>query len=452
MRNLVSNAFKFTPEGGSVRLGCWEFFPFTMRIDDGINADKEKFEPWLYVNGNRIHFAHDHDEFESNPIVPKIEQQSSSSPLSNISSEVSTPITSEAQLLLQETSISDSVPCQSPNSSRTDHPSRKSLSNESLTSNGSLGVSLCEKSYRDHPFVRVMVTDSGQGIHANDQMNLFKQFAQVRPEELQRGQGSGLGLWIAANIIHMHGGRIGVVSPGEGQGSSFLFDLPLVTGNNSNSGQQATDERSGEIQQHQTINHKMQVEEQEDDYEEKNENSNYFSGMDDSDRVDNARKANSPTIKRKYFSNVTLSEARILIVDDATSNRKMVRRILCNNFHFIDEADQGQHAVEMYEKAYLDGKPYHIIMMDFLMPVMSGLEATERIRQFEKQELFNEDFKCAQSSSITSSFSTLIVGVTGNGQDDGHDAFIHAGADSVFVKPISIQNLVNFVSKYFPTC
>jgi signal transduction histidine kinase len=40
-----------------------------------------------------------------------------------------------------------------------------------------------------------MVTDTGSGINELDQMNLFQEFVQVNASKLQKGQGSGLGLW-----------------------------------------------------------------------------------------------------------------------------------------------------------------------------------------------------------------------------------------------------------------
>eukprot|EP01033_Poteriospumella_lacustris_P013065 gene13065-9355_t len=75
-------------------------------------------------------------------------------------------------------------------------------------------------------FLRIAVTDSGCGISREDQRQLFHEFIQVKADKLQNGQGSGLGLWIAANLMKMHGGRIGVFSPGEGRGTTFVMDLP----------------------------------------------------------------------------------------------------------------------------------------------------------------------------------------------------------------------------------
>lgn len=77
-------------------------------------------------------------------------------------------------------------------------------------------------------FVRIAVKDEGVGISDADQRTLFHEFIQLKAEKLQNGQGSGLGLWIASTIMHLHGGRIGVMSAGEGKGATFFIDLPIV--------------------------------------------------------------------------------------------------------------------------------------------------------------------------------------------------------------------------------
>jgi signal transduction histidine kinase len=70
------------------------------------------------------------------------------------------------------------------------------------------------------------VRDAGPGISPEDQAKLFQNFVQIRPDQLQRGAGSGLGLTIAKRIVELHGGRIGVAST-EGRGSCFFFSIPF---------------------------------------------------------------------------------------------------------------------------------------------------------------------------------------------------------------------------------
>jgi signal transduction histidine kinase len=74
---------------------------------------------------------------------------------------------------------------------------------------------------------RVSVRDTGPGISAADQANLFQEFQQADNAITKKKGGTGLGLAISKRIIEMHGGKIWVESK-PGQGSTFTFTLPVV--------------------------------------------------------------------------------------------------------------------------------------------------------------------------------------------------------------------------------
>lgn len=74
--------------------------------------------------------------------------------------------------------------------------------------------------------VHICVHDSGQGIAADDLPHVFGAFT-LQTEA--NASGLGLGLYIARRIVELHGGSIGVDSPGVGRGTSFTIHLPLPT-------------------------------------------------------------------------------------------------------------------------------------------------------------------------------------------------------------------------------
>lgn len=74
--------------------------------------------------------------------------------------------------------------------------------------------------------LRVEVRDRGIGIEPSQMDRLFKVFSRLQAHT--HFEGSGLGLALCRKIIEHHGGSLGVDSTGEGQGSLFWFELPLV--------------------------------------------------------------------------------------------------------------------------------------------------------------------------------------------------------------------------------
>lgn len=76
-------------------------------------------------------------------------------------------------------------------------------------------------------FVEISVEDTGQGIEPAILPNIFRQFAQGRPENERRSGGLGLGLSIVNILVGKHGGSVTASSEGPGKGSRFTVRLPV---------------------------------------------------------------------------------------------------------------------------------------------------------------------------------------------------------------------------------
>ncbi len=116
----------------------------------------------------------------------------------------------------------------------------------------------------------------------------------------------------------------------------------------------------------------------------------------------------------------------VLLVDDNMVNRKVANRILTKLNCQVDEADNGQVAVEMVQK-----KAYRMILMDCHMPVMDGYEATESIR--------------ALDGSVS---QTPIVALTASVMPEDQERCRLVGMDDFLAKPLRHKSLAKVVEKH----
>jgi signal transduction histidine kinase len=91
-----------------------------------------------------------------------------------------------------------------------------------FTDEGTVGITVGA----ENGTFEVKVADTGPGITANDQKEIFEEFHQIDNSNTKEKGGTGLGLAIAKRIVEMHGGRIWVESA-PGEGSTFGFSVPL---------------------------------------------------------------------------------------------------------------------------------------------------------------------------------------------------------------------------------
>ena len=122
------------------------------------------------------------------------------------------------------------------------------------------------------------------------------------------------------------------------------------------------------------------------------------------------------------------SPLKILIVDDAAMNRKLLTRLLRNHGHECDEAEDGAVAVRLMKEAIDDSQPYDTVLLDNEMPVMDGPTAAQHMREMGSD--------------------VFIVGITGNLLPEDVANFKQKGANSVLPKPFKLSELESLWMEY----
>ncbi len=79
----------------------------------------------------------------------------------------------------------------------------------------------------NHEKIIITVQDTGEGMEKEEIDKLFQSFSRADSGRKNWAEGSGLGLYIAKKFIEMHHGNIKAESPGKGQGSRFIVELPI---------------------------------------------------------------------------------------------------------------------------------------------------------------------------------------------------------------------------------
>ena len=102
------------------------------------------------------------------------------------------------------------------------------LDNAIKYSDGDPKISIRIKTTPLNNRAEIFIKDSGLGIPTSDLKRIFRRFYRVPNAAVSQSPGSGLGLYIVNSIIKRHGGRVSAQSRGEGMGSTFLVQLPLV--------------------------------------------------------------------------------------------------------------------------------------------------------------------------------------------------------------------------------
>ena len=218
-------------------------------------------------------------------------------------------------------------------------------------------------------FFQIEIEDNGIGMKEEFIKDIFKPFSQEASTSRTKYQGTGLGMAITKNIIELMDGSIEVESEYQ-KGTKFTVYLPFL------------------------INSRYQE-----------------------------------RILEKQEKNI--SGISILLVDDNELNLEVAKELLEAEGAKVTTAWNGKEALDTFEREK-EGT-FDVIIMDIMMPVMDGLDATRRIRQFEKKD--------AQHIPI--------IAMTANAFREDIQKSLDAGMNEHISKPVDIDTIIMVISKFF---
>ena len=189
--------------------------------------------------------------------------------------------------------------------------------------------------------LKVKVMDTGIGIPEDQHESIFQSFEQVESSNIREFGGTGLGLTISKQLVELHGGSISVDSK-VGEGSTFIFTLPL-----------------SKVSRKEFKAAGM---------------TNY------GDMVTKVQEDISITegVRQQPSSSAASDKVRILVVDDEPVNRRVLQNHLSQAGYEVTQAIDGLDALSILEQ----NKDYDLIILDIMMPHMSGYEVCNKLRDF----------------------------------------------------------------------
>jgi two-component system sensor histidine kinase/response regulator len=207
------------------------------------------------------------------------------------------------------------------------------------------------------------VRDTGIGMTAEQQQRMFQSFQQADASTTRKYGGTGLGLAISKRLAELMGGDVGVESEPD-RGSTFWFT---------------------------------------------------------------ARFGKAAPGKRLRVLSVDLQGRRALVVDDNENARVVLRDLLEAMRLVVIEADSGRAALRLVEDAERQGAPFELILLDWQMPGMDGIEVAKRLRGLPLRR------------------APRIVMVTAYGREEMLKGAEQAGIEDVLVKPVNASVLFDQV-------
>nr|WP_302415933.1 ATP-binding protein [uncultured Blautia sp.] len=211
--------------------------------------------------------------------------------------------------------------------------------------------------------------DTGIGMTEEFQKHIFEPFAQEHTGSRTKFPGTGLGMAIAKNLVEKMGGTITLESE-YGVGTTFVIRVPF----------------------------KIDL---------------------DADKRE----------EQKDISEKSIKGLHILLAEDNELNMEIAEFLLQNEGADVTKAWNGQEAVELFRKSGPGG--FDVILMDIMMPVMNGYEATKMIRSLDR-----EDAK-----------EIPIIAMTANAFTEDRIRAKEAGMDEHIAKPVDVELLIKVIHK-----
>lgn len=187
---------------------------------------------------------------------------------------------------------------------------------------------------RQRSMMEIAVSDTGTGIPIDKREAVFQEFEQVDGTTQRKFAGTGLGLSISKRLVELHGGKMWFESE-LGKGTTFYFTLPVS-------------KEQPALAEHVKL------------------------------PVRPSQMASITRGELPLFTGVSSSsEVQILIVDDEPINQRVLRNHLSELQFSITTAMNGEEALSLIHS----GRTFDLVLLDIMMPKMSGYEVLEKIRE-----------------------------------------------------------------------
>ncbi len=286
--------------------------------------------------------------------------------------------------------------------------------------------------------LRIEVEDTGVGIPQDKQPFMFQRFSQAHGSTARKFGGTGLGLAISKHLLNLLGGEIGFESQ-EGKGSRFwlslpqekemveateLFGMPVPSQVDTASNHEANQVLTLRLLELLGAETRLESEEGKKarswlllPQAEDGTIATDITGLPIQTEVD----ASWSAVVNKT------PNLRILVVEDNLVNQKVVCGMLKKSGCHYDVTDNGPDAIEMAFQGH-----YDLILMDYEMPGMDGLETTQEIRRREGQTQLPEGSPPPHRT---------ILALTANARGEDEKRCRESGMDGFLTKPLQLQAL-----------